>query len=476
LGLTATGVSALPAAAAGHQARIAATAGPVPNPTVEGPVTGGVRGYPWNHTIFPLTTTTHDYSENEFFFSGTATDLSTGNTSAYKSRMLVRFPKDPANFNGTVLFDWMNVTDQQDYEFNWWPTAYEALMNAGYGYVAVSAQQVGVNHLHTWDPTRYASLSHPGDAYSYDIYAQAIEALRNPANSVTSKIYAVGVTPQYAVAGGVSQSAGKLASFINGGYNRGGLIDAYNIERALGSTINDYSTFIFELNEETSFTGAPAAPRPPDTNHYVVWEEAGTAHEAIAWWSYRFATDERDLVVPAPDPVNMGCSVNRGQVEYSVRAMLYWTQQYLHNGTIPPSAPRIPRNSDNTPVRDADGLATGGLRQPFIQVPIALNRSTQQDCPFWGTYQPWTTDAIRARYPTKADYVNKVRDWADYEVSQGWLLPADRDDAVANAQATMYWVDNTPVVAEGPYAGVLPLAGLMVVGGLVLRRRRRRAV
>ena len=32
----------------------AAQAAAVPNPAVRGPIEGGVRGYPWNHSLFAL--------------------------------------------------------------------------------------------------------------------------------------------------------------------------------------------------------------------------------------------------------------------------------------------------------------------------------------------------------------------------------------------------------------------------------------
>jgi hypothetical protein len=112
LGLLALLLLAPTLAAAGP----AAAAG-VPNATVVGPVMGGIRGYPANHTIYPLSGPGYNYSEAEYFFSGTATDLSNGTTAPYTSRMLVRFPTDPTKFNGTVLVDWMNVTDGQDFEF-----------------------------------------------------------------------------------------------------------------------------------------------------------------------------------------------------------------------------------------------------------------------------------------------------------------------------------------------------------------------
>ena len=90
------------AAAAGS-----ATASTVPNPAVEGPIQGGVHGYPWNHSVFPLSTTKYSYTENEYFYSGTATNLAKGLQAPYQSRMLVRLPSNPRKFNGTVVVEWL---------------------------------------------------------------------------------------------------------------------------------------------------------------------------------------------------------------------------------------------------------------------------------------------------------------------------------------------------------------------------------
>jgi len=422
----------------------AAAAG-VPNPTVVGPVMGGIHGYPVNHTIYPLSGPGYNYSESEYFFSGTATDLSNGTTAPYTSRMLVRIPTDPTKFNGIVLVDWMNVTDGQDFEFTWWPSAYQYLMQQGYGYVAVTAQAVGANYLHVWDPERYALINHPGDNYSFDIFSQAIKAIRDPADNATSILYPQKVDPmnglqvKYVVAGGVSQSAGRLNSYINGGYNSGArhLVDAYNIERDTGGPVKDFSTFVFGLNEETPLVSS----EPADNPHYVLWQEAGASHETRVWWDYRWSTMQRDGVPPgSPDPINSGCAtlnsdwgVNEGRIDQRVRAMLYWTQKYLATGKLPPAAPRIEYDANGNPVRDSNGLAVGGLRDTFVQVPIALNRG--DGCVFWGQYEPWSNDKIRSLYPTQAQYVSDVTVWAKYEVQKGWLLPQDRDDDIAQAQA-----------------------------------------
>ncbi len=48
-------------------------------------------------------------------------------------------------------------------------------IRSGYAYVGVSAQAVGVNNLKS--TARYASLLHPGDSYSYDIFSLALAGL-----------------------------------------------------------------------------------------------------------------------------------------------------------------------------------------------------------------------------------------------------------------------------------------------------------
>ena len=422
-----------------------AQAAGVPNPAVEGPIAGGLKGYPWNHSLFDLRGPGYDYTENEYFYGGTASDLSTGATAPYKSRMLVRLPRDRRDFNGTVLVEWLNVTGQSDFETAW-PVEAQYLMRSGTAYVGVSAQLAGVccgpTTLKGWDPERYATLVHPSDRFAADIFSQAIEALRDPAHNGTTILSPKHVDPmlgmrfKHIVATGASQSASQLTSFINGGYNRGG-IDAYVITRGGGPFNDTKSAPVFQLNEENQ------ARNDPDTSRYVLWQEAGTAHAPAAWWNYIWAEQQRDLNAPGvPDPLNVACSVNRGSVDYSSRALSFWVQRWLDTGKLPPSAPRLKRDASGNLVRDDNGLAEGGLRHPFVQVPVAYNSSA--GCPLWGNYRSWSSAKIKKLYPTHAAYVAKVRDWAGFEVSKGWLLPEDRDDVVAKAQEfDGPWVNGT---------------------------------
>jgi hypothetical protein len=247
----------------------------------------------------------------------------------------------------------------------------------------------------------------------------------------------------------VSQSASRLITFIDQGYNRG-RIDAWNLERALGSTPSNLDTFVFVLNEETNYSGSPMPVQQADSDGLRVWEEAGVAHHSIEWYDYTLAGYERDDPSSAPG-FGSGCSVNRGTNGYSVRAMLHHTQAYLDTGQLPPAAPRIPRNADGSLPRDADTLVEGGLRHPFVEVPIATNRSMSQDCTNWGTYIEWDDAMIAERYPTQQDYVCRTTSWSDHQVAAGLLLAEDRDDAIARAMnVTSPWPseDTMPCVEE----------------------------
>jgi hypothetical protein len=413
----------------------AAASSSVPNPLVEGPIAGGVHDRPWNESLFALRGPGYDYTENEYFYGGTAKDVSSGLSARYESRMLVRLPRNPRRFSGTVLVEWLNVTGQSDLETAW-PVEAQYLMRHGIGYVGVSAQLAGVccgpTTLKGWDPVRYAALVHPSDQFSYDIFSQAVRALRHPGGNLTSATAPVRVDPmlgmhvRHLVVTGASQSALYLTTFVNDHYSRG-QIDAYVITRG-GGPFTDFSTAIFQLNEENNL------PMQRDNRHYVVWEEAGTAHAPAIWFNdYIWPEQQRDLFTPgAPNAINAACSVNHGAVDYSTRALTYWVDRYLRTRKLPPTAPRIKADRSGNILRDGNGLAEGGLRHVFVQVPVAYNAAA--GCPLFGTYTQWSGPKIESLYRTHAIYASKVRAWSAYEVRRGWLLPEDRADVLRKAR------------------------------------------
>jgi hypothetical protein len=435
---------------------IGAAAAAVPNPTVEGPVTGGVHGRPWHSSTVDVTA--HGFVEEEYFFSGDAGGR------PYKTRMVVRRPAD-GTFSGTVVMDWINVTGGTDLE-TLWPPAMAMYFNERHAYVGLTAQLVGVNGLKAWDPVRYAELLHPGDSPgSFHILAQAVQAIRSPQ----------GVDPlgglelERIIVGGSSQSAGRLVTYISDGYPIVGHIDGFWISRAGGgAAIADIAAEL-EVPMIHSFEEGLAA-QPGDNDFYRVWEGAGQAHAPKSWHDYVWDVYQRDLwanAVDLPNPLDAGCAMNRGTVGFQIRAGLHQLHEWLRSIEDPEEpvdpatvAPRIDRNEAGAQVRDADGNVVGGLRYPFIEVPLATNSS--QGCPLFGSYRAWSKAKILERYPTAEDYRAQVEASVEQLLAGEFLRPYDAEEILAAAAAFDIWGGGTcwdtsqPQEDEdGPVSGVL---------------------
>lgn len=253
---------------------------PVPRPEVLGPLTGGIRtGEPWGTTMVPLI---DGYVEEEFSFGGLARGHgdAADTESAYRTRMTVRRPVNPDDFNGTVVLDWNNVTLQFDIESTW-AAANDVLMGRGFIYVGVSAQKQGVDgaptSLYFWDPVRYADLMHPGDDYSFDIFAQAAQAVFDPIvmpDALRDRIARV-------VATGSSQSAGRLTTYINEVHERDQVFDGY-MPQISGSVLDTRKDLVPILWINSQDEAAGIVEPPVDEPLFRYWEIAGPPHTTNA--------------------------------------------------------------------------------------------------------------------------------------------------------------------------------------------------
>ena len=108
----------------------------------------------------------------------------------------------------------------------------------------------------------------------------------------------------------------------------------------------------------------------------------------------------------------------------------------------------LPEAVVQVPRRDADGNPLGGVRLPDIAVPLGTHGLQNAPlstftCSLVGAFRPFArtaggdgTPTLAERYPTRADYVNRVRAAAREAEAQGFLLPEDGaiiiDAAAAN--------------------------------------------
>ncbi|WP_018635547.1 alpha/beta hydrolase domain-containing protein [Parafrankia elaeagni] len=425
------------------------------------PITGGLRGHPFLSLVIPPVTAVAaaGYEESEYQLEGEARPYRTagarsadgywqaspGEPAPYRTRLLIERPRDPARFNGTVVVEWLNVTatTETPTDFGY---AHQELVRGGYAWVGVSAQSVGVNGLlglRAWDRARYGSLSHPGDAYSYDIFTDAARAVRNPDGPLR------GLPVATVLADGESQSAARLLAYLNAVHplvppadrfdgflvhSRGpyaaplgdSSADAQDSMRpTLIRTDLDVPVLVVEAESDVRagpFTYLDA--RQPDTAYLRTWEVAGTAHLD------RFVMDFVDPLMARELNSSSGkdCAqpVNDAPQYLVMNSAVRLLARWARDGTPPPQAPRITTTPDGRIARDEDGNALGGVRLPALDVPTAtLSGEGEGLCVLFGATTPLDGERLAQLYPDLGSYEQRLAEATQAGVDGGFLLPED---------------------------------------------------
>jgi hypothetical protein len=392
-------------------------------PVVTGPVAGGVHGWPFGAPIEDLAK--RGYVMEEFFLEGTAQRYRAAagttpsidgrwrtepaETAAFKTRMYVVRPSDPAKFNGVLQVNWQNVTANVDLGS---PGGEEAFR--GYAWAGVTTQKIGVDGvpgltkgLAAWDPERYGSLHHPGDAFSYDIYAQAARLLRDgPGDGGVDPL--AGLRPRTVIATGGSQSSMRLGSYINIAHQHDRVFDGFYLIvhwgmcppiedislqaqfeprpdglHAAASRVNDRGdTPILVLATECeALDNYPV--RQPDTDTFRFWEIAGATHADLAQSKELGAVMSRDGVESPLPPVPHPNVVDYGYVK---DAGLRWLVRWAQQKTPPPRFPliEIETTADGKFVfrRDEIGNAKGGVRLPEVAAATGVHKGKNKLNPY----------------------------------------------------------------------------------------------
>lgn len=470
-----TGVALLISACGGSSHSGSSTA--TPNATVEGPVAG---------TPTLLGTTSFNladvgYEQNEYFISGTARSFTSSNasqsdgkwrvktvdTAAYKTRILVYRPIDPAAFNGTVVIEWLNVSGGTEAS-SAWVMAHTEMLRKGYVWVGVSAQKAGIDggginlsglalYLKALDSTRYGSLVHPGDTYSFDIFSQAAQAVLHPATVNPLG----GLKVDRALAAGESQSADFLLTYVNAIAPIAKLFDGYLIHSRFHGTVglnpptpysadfatrstvfvrDDLDVPVMMLETETDIFQLDAYPDlQNDSARFRLWEIPGAAH-ADLYVSQTGAADKGTdpniasvIETTNPNPLySCPAPVNDGPQHFVVNAALAALNNWVKNGTAPAYADRMEVDTQAQTFRkDSVGNVLGGVRTSYVDVPIAVLSGEGQTggllCSLFGTTQLLNSTQLASLYPDHATFVSEVNTSLDNAVNKGFLMQPDAD-------------------------------------------------
>jgi hypothetical protein len=431
------------------------------------------------------------YAEQEFLLSGTATSyrlaaertldgrwtVLPADSAQFTTRILVRQPASAGDFSGTVVVEWLNVSGGLDAAPDWMLT-HTHLIRSGHAWAGVSAQRAGIEggglvesmHLKASHPDRYSSLSHPGDAWSFDIFSQAGHALRGEPGVLPPPVSA---RPIRLLASGHSQSGAFLVTYVNAidplateydgflvhgrtgagaaldtGFNPGAGADG------TGEAIRaDLRVPVIVLQTETDVTllGSGRANQN-DSELLRNWEVAGAAH-ADTYLLFASGQDDgslpparlAELLRPTTD-ILMGRTespINSGpQHHYVECAAIEHLDAWVAGRSVPPTASRL-HVSDNGRdfVRDELGIATGGIRTPWTDVPVAILSGTGQRGELFaflfGTTRELGPADLARLYPGGGgDYLGRFESALDAAIKAGFLLAADRAEILAVAAAS----------------------------------------
>jgi hypothetical protein len=435
-------------------------------------VTGGVHGWAFAGPTTDLAAV--GYRQDEYFLEGQAvrytplpgTELGQdgrwrvepAGTAPFRTRLLVLRPEDPGHFNGTVLVNWNNVS--AGYE-NLGGGDSPEVFEGGYAVVGVSAQRVGIHGraidpqgLVAWDPERYGSLTIASDDYSYDIFSQAARALvpDRPGRDVDPL---GGLNVRRLVAQGASQSAARLATYLNAVQPRERIFDAFFLLMYFGGgTPLEVGDAVMTV-EGAATGGGPLIPegcnllrddlgipimvvnteceapscypvRQPDTDEYRYWEIAGASHVTLQGIRSSGPRQERDFGFSLPLDALRG--VNQVSPAPVIDAALHHLQIWLAGGAPPPVQPLIAFSGEPPLIeRDSDGLALDGVRLPTVAVPVALNSAPPDAADVFGRlmgrHEPFPVDLVRARYGTRERYLAEFEASALEAEAAGVVLP-----------------------------------------------------
>ncbi len=429
------------------------------------------------------------YEAVEYFYEGDASAFTNLNElladglweaepaeqAAYRTRLVVHRPIDPADFNGSVLVEWLNVTSGFDIPPSW-GSGHVEMYRSGHIWIGVSAQFVGIEgaanplaplHLKQVNPARYGSLSHPGDSFSYDIFSQATAIIRGAANMDVL----AGMVADRIVAYGESQSAGRLVTYINAVQPLYGAFDGFMVHsRGGGSSAlaqdpqvpiptpenpriradSNAPVMTFQTETDLTLLGYFDA-RQEDSDNFRLWEVAGTAH--ADYYSIEYGRDDalgtpEFAAIVEQDTIFgfLTCDepFNSGPMHYVFARAVRALDDWVNNGTLPPVAPRLDLNDDGSAfLLDSLGNVTGGIRTPYVDAPSAILSGEGQGgggfCFLFGTTRLFTPAELASLYVDQAGFADAVSAAADAAVAEDFLLQVDADAIIS--WAPQQWLD-----------------------------------
>jgi hypothetical protein len=378
------------------------------------------------------------YESTEFFASGTANGM------PYKTRVVVRKPADDSRFSGIVLAESMHPSG------NAWMFHFTHTYTMTSGHIGVEIVTSDPAPFVEFNETRYRDLRiQPGQAN--EILAQVGALLRSsaPGNPLN------GLRLRKMILAGTSASAGVLINYLPAHmvYRLGDMKPIYDgfLPTSNGSNIRQIDVPMIQVPTTTeAMRGIVPTRQDGDApgDQFRVYEFPGMPH-----------LDTRDVEAFRPNPCKFPISLFPMSTYMSVA--LHHLVEWVDKGTVPPRADRIildrtTANDGSLMALDEHGNPKGGIRNPYVDVPIAkygfpnegamppapntvpwVSRRTVQGiddlCRLTGYQLVMASPELKKLHGSKDRYVANVRERVDELTRQGWSLPVYRSQILADA-------------------------------------------
>jgi len=386
------------------------------------------------------------YEAREYFITG-----KTSAGAAYKTRIVIRKPKDNSKFNHLILAESMHPSGNP-WVFHFTQTY--AMSSGVIGLEILTSTPAG---LAAANEARYKDLVVPNGAAN-DIIAQAGALIKS--DRADNPLNGLGVRKM--ILAGSSASAAVAQNYLTNAHMALRLADMKPIfDGFMPTSANgpiaaiDVPTILVPTMRET-FNGNGTTQR--DDDRLRVYEFAGMAH-----------IDSRIAGSYYPDPCKY--PISRYPMGSEIAVALDKLFAWVDKGVTPPHADRfyVDFNPENKSKLDRDkgsllaldefGNVKGGIRNTYVDVPvksfhvpddaaeprlptashfIVARRINGADpdaqlCGLSNFEIAMTREQLKKLYKSPKDYAAKVAHRYDELVKEGWALPVYRDLVLAEA-------------------------------------------
>lgn len=473
---------------------------PIPNATAAIPTTRGsrpftvggtdlgARGYTLDEHFVSGKANVYDWGPD-----GSASTPQVRTADApYMTRIVVRRPRKPSRFSGNVWVELNNPSRAYDAEIEW-PAVQEKFMRDGDIHVALTVKPISIAALKRFDAGRYARLSmanplpparqacgklpdEPGydentsklfeNGLAWDVISQVGALLRQGGRGNPLHRYRV----RRLFATGESQTGWYLNSYVanfasaarlaggqpvyDGFVSVSGAGNPYPINQCATATgVGDprselparHQPFMRVDAQTDVFVLEGSKWRRSDSDarntRYRIYEIAGAAH---GWGDLaNFDVSQADIRAAGAQPLLYeGCGGPQSRWnslprQYIEPAMFANMERWVRRGERPPHGELLRLTDDGTAFqKDAFGNALGGVRSPYVDVPIATYLESTAGpvfCKYLGEQIDFGSAQLQRLYVTRHNYLARIRGATKRMLRTRFVEPADARQIVREA-------------------------------------------